>query len=201
RRAGAAVPAMGQGETDGSSRSPQDKIDQWKRLSGVSIELAPELRTAYLSFDVSTAPWDDVHVRRAVAYSLDKAGLVKSVLRGYGQPAPVMPPPEQWGDVASQKYVQKLYNSFPKYPFNLTKAKAELASPKSPKGLPGPLPYPDSQQTLGKAALSLAQNLKEIGVTLNVKQVTTDDWFAALFAQKDPGAQIISWGVDYPAPA
>src|SRR5262249_9552836 len=42
---------------------------------------------------------------------------------------------------------------------------------------------------------------KTIGITLNVKQITTDDWFGALFAHKDLGAQIISWGVDYPDPA
>jgi ABC-type transport system substrate-binding protein len=31
--------------------------------------------------------------------------------------------------------------------------------------------------------------------------VTTDAWFTALFAHKNIGAQIISWGVDYPDPA
>ncbi|MDX6475975.1 MAG: peptide/nickel transport system substrate-binding protein [Gaiellaceae bacterium] len=193
--------AMRSGEIDGSFRISQDQIDQWKQLSGTSIKLAPELRTAYLSLDTSSAPWDDVHVRRAVAYALDKNGLVKSVLRGYGQPAPVMPPPEQWGDVGTQKYVQKLYKSFPKYTFSIAKAKAELAKSKYPNGFTAPLPYPDSQQTLGKAALSLAQNLKQIGITLDVKQITTDAWFGALFAHKDLGAQIISWGVDYPDPA
>jgi peptide/nickel transport system substrate-binding protein len=193
--------AMQSGAIDGSFRISQDQIDQWKRLSGVQVELAPELRTAYLSLDTAAAPWDDVHVRRAVAYSFDKAGLVSAVLRGYGQPAPVMPPQQQWGDVASQSYVQKLYKAFPSYPFSLAKAKAELAKSKYPNGFTATLPYPDSQQTLGKAALSLAQNLKQIGVTLNVQQVTTDAWFAALFAHKDLGAQIISWGVDYPDPA
>jgi peptide/nickel transport system substrate-binding protein len=142
-----------------------------------------------------------VHVRRAVAYSLDKVGLVSAVLRGYGQTAPVMPPPEQWGDVASRAYIAKLYKSFPKYPFSTAKARAELAKSKYPSGFTATLPYPDSQQTLGKAALSLAQNLKQIGITLNVQQVTTDAWFGALFAHKDLGAQIISWGVDYPDPA
>jgi peptide/nickel transport system substrate-binding protein len=193
--------AMRSGEIDGSFRISQDQIDQWKRLSGVSVALAPELRTAYLSLDTSAAPWDDVHVRRAVAYALDKDGLVKSVLRGYGQPAAVMPPPEQWGDVASGAYVQKLYKSFPKYTFSLAKAKAELAKSAYPNGFSATLPYPDSQQTLGKAALSLAQNLKQIGVNLDVKEITTDAWFTALFAHKDLGAQIISWGVDYPDPA
>lgn len=193
--------AMRSGEIDGSFRISQDQIDQWKRLSGVSVKLAPELRTAYLSLDLDTAPWSDVHVRRAVAYALDKAGLVKAVLRGYGQTAPVMPPPQQWGDVAPQSYVAKLYKAFPSYPFSIAKAKAELARSKYPNGFTATLPYPDSQQTLGKAALSLAANLKQIGVTLNVQQVTTDAWFTALFAHKDLGAQIISWGVDYPDPA
>jgi ABC-type transport system substrate-binding protein len=34
-----------------------------------------------------------------------------------------------------------------------------------------------------------------------VKQITTDEWFGALFEHKNLGAQIISWGVDYPDPA
>ena len=194
--------AMRSGEIDGSFRISQDQIDQWKRVSGTTVRLAPELRTAYLSLDVDSEPWSDVHVRRAAAYALNKPALVSAVLRGYGQPAPVMPPPEQWGDVAPPAYVKKLYASFPKYPFSIAKARAELAkSAKYSKGFTATLPYPDSQQTLGKAALSLAENLKQIGVTLNVKQVTTDEWFGALFAHKNLGAQIISWGVDYPDPA
>jgi peptide/nickel transport system substrate-binding protein len=193
--------AMRSGEIDGSFRISQDQIDQWKRISGVNVQLAPELRTAYLSLDTENAPWSDVHVRRAVAYAFDKGGLVRSVLRGYGATAPVMPPPEQWGDVAPQSYVQKLYKAFPKYPFSIARAKAELAKSKYPNGFSATLPYPDSQQTLGKAALSLSENLKQIGITLNVKQVTTDEWFTSLFAHKDLGAQIISWGVDYPDPA
>jgi peptide/nickel transport system substrate-binding protein len=194
--------AMRSGEIDGAFRISQDQIDQWKRLPGVSVELAPELRTAYLSLDVESDPWSDLHVRRAVAYSVDKPALVKAILRGYGQPAPVMPPPEQWGDLASPSKLTKLYGSFPKYPFSLAKAKAELAKSKYPNGFTATLPYPDSQQTLGKAALALSENLKQLGITLNVKEVTTDDWFGTLYSHpKDLGAQIISWGVDYPDPA
>jgi peptide/nickel transport system substrate-binding protein len=193
--------AMQSGEIDGSFRISQDQIDQWKRISGVKVQLAPELRTAYLSLDTSTAPFNDVHVRRAIAYAFDQKGLVKSVLRGYGQTAPVMPPQQQWGDVAPASFVKSLYATLPTYPFSIAKAKAELAKSAYPNGFTATLPYPDSQQTLGKAALSLAQNLQQIGVTLNVKQITTDAWFGALFDHKDLGAQIISWGVDYPDPA
>ena len=65
----------------------------------------------------TSEPWNDVHVRRAVAYALDKPGLVKAVLRGYGQPAPVMPPPEQWGDVRRRSRMwTSFYKTLPEVP-------------------------------------------------------------------------------------
>jgi peptide/nickel transport system substrate-binding protein len=194
--------AMRQGEIDGSFRISQDVIDQWKRLSNTSIQLAPELRTAYLSLDTAIEPWNDVHVRRAVAYSFDKAGLVRAVLRGYGDAAPTMPPPEQWGDVMRQPAVRAFYRTLPKYSYSIAKARAELRQSAFPDGFEATLPYPDSEQTLGKAALALSQSLKKIGVTLKVQEVPTDKWFATLYNHPSPlGPQIISWGVDYPDPA
>jgi len=194
--------AMRQGEIDGSFRPSQDVIDQWKKLPNTQIQLAPELRTAYLSLDTAIAPWNDIHVRRAVAYAMDKAGLVKAVLRGYGAPAPTMPPPQQWGDLQTQAQVKAFYKTIPSYPFSLAKARAELRQSAFPNGFNATLPFPDSEQTLGKAALSLSQNLKQLGINLDVKQVPTDDWFATLYNHPSPlGPQIISWGVDYPDPA
>jgi len=194
--------AMRQGEIDGAFRASQDVIDQWKGLSNTQVQLAPELRTAYLSLDTAIAPWNDIHVRRAVAYSFDKAGFVKAVLRGYGQPAPTMPPPEQWGDLMSQSEVKAFYKKIPSYPFSLAKARAELKQSGFPNGFSATLPFPDYEQTLGKASLSLSQNLKQIGINLEVKEVPTDAWFATLYNHPSPlGPQIISWGVDYPDPA
>ena len=194
--------AMRQGEIDGAFRASQDVIDQWKGLPNTQVQLAPELRTAYLSLDTAIEPWNDIHVRRAVAYAFDKAGFVKAVLRGYGQPAPTMPPPEQWGDLMTQADVKAFYKTIPSYPFSLAKAQAELRQSRFPNGFSATLPYPDYEQTLGKASLSLSQNLKQIGINLEVKEVPTDTWFATLYNHPSPlGPQIISWGVDYPDPA
>jgi len=78
----------------------------------------------------------------------------------------------------------------------------KLSKSKFPGGFTATLPYPDSEQTLGKAALALSQNLKQLGITLSVKQVPTDEWFGTLYSHPKPlGPQIISWGVDYPDPA
>ena len=174
--------AMRQGELDGSFRISQDAIDQWKKLSGVGIQLAPELRTAYLSLDTAIEPWNDVHVRRAIAYSFDRAGLVKAVLHGYGQTAPSMPPPEQWGGLISVPQARAFNNSLPQYSYNLAKAKAELAKSKFAQGFNATLPYPDAEATLGKAALQLSQSLKKLGINLTVKEQPVDQWFATIYA-------------------
>jgi peptide/nickel transport system substrate-binding protein len=194
--------AVRSGQADGTFNIPQQQIGQYRQLSNSKVNLAPELRTAYLSLDTESPPFNDIHVRRAIAYALDKSGLVKAVLAGYGQTAPAMPPPQQWGDLLSQSKVNAFYATLPKYSFSIAKAKAELAQSAYPKGFTATVPFPDSEPQLGKLVLSLAQNLKQIGVTLKVKQLTSSAWFNILYSHPKPmGMQVISWVPDYPDPA
>jgi peptide/nickel transport system substrate-binding protein len=194
--------AVRSGQVDGTFNIPQEQINQYKQLPGAKVALAPELRTAYLSLDTEHPPFNDIHVRKAIAYALDKVGLVKAVLSGYGQTAPAMPPPQQWGDVLSQSQVKSFYATLPKYNFSLAKAKTELAQSRYAKGFTATVPYPDSEPQLGKLVLSLAQNLKQLGVTLNVKQETSAAWFNTLYSHPTPmGMQVVSWVPDYPDPA
>ena len=194
--------AVRSGQADGTFNIPQQQVDQFKKLPNTKVNLAPELRTAYLSLDTESPPFNDIHVRRAIAYAVDKSGLVKAVLAGYGQTAPAMPPPQQWGDLLSQSKVNSFYATLPKYSFSMAKAKAELAQSAYPKGFKATVPFPDSEPQLGKLVLSLSQNLKQLGVTLNVKQETSSAWFNTLYSHPKPmGMQVVSWVPDYPDPA
>jgi peptide/nickel transport system substrate-binding protein len=189
-------------QVDGTFKAPQDQIADYKSLSGVNVSLVPEQLAAYYSLDVEDPPFTDIHVRRAFAYATDKAGMVKAVLRGYGQPAPTMPPPQQWGDLMSQAKVRALYSSLPQYSFSLAKAKTELAQSKYPNGFTTSVTFPDAHPELGKAMLVLAQDLKSIGVTLNVKQIPISQWLNTLYTHPKPmGMQVGNWSVDYPDPA
>lgn len=194
--------AMRSGAIDGTFRIPQDQIDQWKRLKDATVKIAPPQETAYFSFDVASPPWNDPNVRKAVAYALNKRGLVNAALRGYGSPAPALPPPIQWANLMSAREVASLYRSLPQYTYNLAKAEQALARSRYPNGFTATLPYPDSRQILGKAALALSQSLKQIGITLNVKQITTDAWFNILYSHPKPiGLQVVSWDITYPDPS
>ena len=190
--------AMRSGEIDGAFGVPADQSDQWERINGVKVVFTPQLRTAFFTFDMEAAPWSDVHVRRAFAHAIDKTGLVKTVLRGHGEVANTLVPPQQWGGLLPQSKVRKFYGTLPKYPFDLAKARAELARSSVPNGFSATVVYPDSRKPIGQAALNLSQNLKQIGITLNVREATTADWINTIYAHKDLGIQVLTFGADYP---
>ena len=79
--------AMRNGDLDGTFDVSISDIDQWKALDGVDVVTAPSLGVILLTLDQKTPPLDNVHVRRAIAHSLDRAGLVQALLKGNGAPA------------------------------------------------------------------------------------------------------------------
>ena len=178
--------AIRSGEVDGSFQIPYAQISQYKQLPGVNVQIAPAELPAYLSLDMQDPPFSDIHVRRAIAYAIDQAGMVHAVLDGYGSAAPTMPPPQQWGDLMSQSKVAAFYKTIPTYPFSIAKAKAELAKSTVPHGFTANVTFPDSAPELGQALQILAQDLQQIGITLNVKQVPHSQWVSVLYSHPTP---------------
>jgi peptide/nickel transport system substrate-binding protein len=97
--------------------------------------------------------------------------------------------------------VRKVYASLRRYPFNLATARAELRRSRHPNGFSATLVYPDSQPLLGKAALSLANNLKQLNVDLTVREIPYSSWVARLAKRDDLRLETAQWFPDYPDPA
>ena len=192
--------AMRSGQIDGAFDVPVDQADQWSRISSARLVFASQLSVYFLSMDTGSEPWSDLHVRRAVAYATDKNGVLKTQFGGHGATANSLVPPEQWGGVLPRASVKKLYSSFPAYSFNMTKAKEELAASAFSQGFSANVQYPDSVPALGKMCLILAQNLKQLGIKLSVKQVTADKWLNDIYAHKNLGLQVMTFVPDYPDP-
>lgn len=189
-------------QIDGSFKVPYAQVPQYRKLPGISVLVRSSELPAYISLDVQDPPFTNIHVRRAFAYATDKAGMVHAVLNGLGSPAPAMPPPLQWGDLMPQSKVRALYKSIQHYTFSLAKAKAELAKSPVPNGFTVSVTYPDNTPELGKALEILGADLKQIGVTLNVKQVPHSEWVNNLYTHPTPmGMQVGKWTPDYPDPA
>lgn len=165
---------------------PLDAVAQWQSLPGNRVLSVPDRSWAGLIFNLDTAPTSDIHVRRAIAHCIDRAAVVKELLHGQGQVATAISTPEQFVGVYSPQDASSRLAAVPQYDFSIAQAKAELAQSSVPHGFTTSLEYPNTGPQLGTAALSLASNLKQIGITLQVKEVTISQWLANLGAPKQP---------------
>lgn len=62
------------------------------------VQTAPIARTRQIIFNTGKAPLDDLNVRQAINYAIDRKAIVNSVLEGHGEPAVgLFPPNLPWG--------------------------------------------------------------------------------------------------------
>jgi peptide/nickel transport system substrate-binding protein len=134
----------------------------------------PSLAELTFGMNVNAAPWNDIHVRRAVAYAVNRAGLVHAD-GGYASPLETIILPQQLRVIASASQVQSLLGSLPQYPYSLARAKQELAQSKYPNGFTFELDAPPYANipTIDQA---LAGELAKIGITAKVVNVSFAKW-------------------------
>lgn len=193
--------AIRSGEIDGTFNVALPDYPQWQQIPGITLQRAPALRSWWLSFDLTEDPWRDIHVRRAFAYALNQAGIIKSILHGLAQASNAMVPPGQWGTILNPAARRKLYKSIPTYPYSLAKAKEELAKSSVPRGFSASLDIPSSRGYVVNAMLAYAGDLKKLGINLEVKSVPGAQWLATIYSHKNLGLQFVGFGPDYPDPA
>lgn len=168
------------GDVDMAFDLPFAQIPSWQALGNFQIQYQNNLSYVGLMFDTKVAPFDDVNVRKAIAQSFDYNGVVTKLLRGHATVATGIPTPDSFSSAYSPKESAALLASLPQYHFDLTAAKTALAASKYPKGFKAEILYPNTGPQLGEAAQSLAANLKEIGITLTVKEVPISQWLSSL---------------------
>lgn len=187
--------AFQEGEIDAALNVPVASVEQWQ-TNGASVSSYSDRSYYGLTFDESVPPFDDIHVRRAVAYALDKQSIVDGILKGYGQVATGIDAPEQlagWtgNDVDA---AQKLVDELPALSFDLDAAAGELAQSSQPDGFEATLTYPTGYATVGQASLALAESLKKVGITLSVSEITLEQWLSEV----GDGNQGVAWMIYNP---
>ena len=193
--------AMKNGDIDGTFDLAISEIDQWKALGNCDVITAPSLGVFVLTLDHTTAPLDDIHVRKAIAYAIDREGLVKALLKGNGEAATALNPPEIWGSLMSPDDARKFYATIPGYQFDLAKAKAELAQSGHKDGFDISVPGSTADPYMINILQSVAQNLKEIGITVKVQEKDDNTWLGDYFKHENLGMQIMAYYPDFPDPA
>jgi peptide/nickel transport system substrate-binding protein len=185
------------GDIDGTFDLAISDIDQWKALGNVDVITAPSLGVFMLTMDQSAAPFDDIHVRKAISYAVDREGLVKALLKGNGEPATALNPPEMWAGIMPPDEVRKFYATLPSYPFDIEKAKAELKQSKHPDGFEVTVPGSSADPYMINILQSVSENLKQIGITMKVQELDANQWLAGYFRHENLRMQIMAYYPDF----
>ncbi|QOX65655.1 ABC transporter substrate-binding protein [Anoxybacterium hadale] len=186
--------AFKQGDVDFAFDIPISQVGDYQSVSGAKVQTYKDRSYVGLTFDLTVKPFDNEHVRKAVAYAIDSQGIIDSIKDGYPEKATAFTAPEQFATVLSADDAREKLKALTHYDYNMEKAKEEFA-------LSGAAPfsttiyYPDSNQDLGKASLVIADSLKEIGITVDVQEIPVEQWLNEMGS----GTKGIDW-MDYRPP-
>lgn len=179
------------GDIDVAFNVPLAQAAQWEKLDTMRVDYINDLSYVGLYFNTGVAPFDDPKVREAVAHAVDREAYVSSLLRGHGEAATAIMTPESLGKAYDADAAREKLATIPQWDFDLDAAAAALAESGSPDGFEAELLTPNTGPQLGSAAQALAQNLADIGITLNVREVPIEEWLASLDASSDHGINLM----------
>lgn len=155
------------GELDAIVGVPFNQIEQLKRDPNLSVGLANVLRTELIQLNTQVKPFDDVRVRQALNYAVDKAGLIKGVLRGNGS-------------VATSPLPVMAYNNtdISAYPYDPEKAKALLAEAGLAGGFKTKMLVASGDATHRQVASVIQNSLKKIGIDVELQLIEASSQFS-----------------------
>jgi peptide/nickel transport system substrate-binding protein len=140
---------------------PFSSLQQLKATPGVKVDLFPSTRTDVIMMNQQKKPYDDVHVRRAISYAIDRAALVKNILFGHGAVANSFMMP-------STPYYDK---NTPGLQYDMNKARAELKQSSVPNGFTTTWLAMSGDPIDAAIAQILQASLKQLGITMNIQNV------------------------------
>ena len=131
-------------------------------------------------------PFDDVRVRQALCYAVDKQGIIDLAFDGYGSPigSSMYPTFGKYFDESLTNYYTK----------DVEKAKSLLADAGYPNGFEMTITVPSNYQPHIDTAQVLVEQLKEIGVTAKIELVEWVTWVSDVYAGRQFQSTVV--GVD-----
>ncbi|MHB9859235.1 ABC transporter substrate-binding protein [Streptomyces sp. YIM S03343] len=153
--------------------------------------------TNYIAFNPKVKPFDNVKVRQAVAYALDRSSVVNAAGgSSLAEAATTFLP-------AQKSFGYQPYDLFPAGATgNAAKAKELLKEAGYAKGLTVTLTHSNSKdfETSPEIATALQDALKKAGITVKLQGLEENDYSDKIHNVKtEPGFFLAHWGADWPS--
>jgi peptide/nickel transport system substrate-binding protein len=167
---------------DGASFYSAPKL--FLNIPGVRELTAPGVSLEFLEMNTTAKPFDNVYVRRAIGYAANVKGMLRAMFPpGFATEETTFASRESFANLGSPAEVNAMLDSLPKYEFDLTAAKRELAKSPYPHGFSTTLQVAaGSPVELGLGEI-LASDLAKVGITVKIHEFTASE-YPDLFAGK-----------------
>lgn len=144
-----------------------------------------------LRFDTAKAPLDDVKVRQAINYAIDKETIISEILGGYGKPISTFQSDLSFGNNPDLK----------PYPYDPQKAKDLLEEAGVEEGTTMDVFIPGNDGNFKEIVQAVAFYLEEVGLQLNINSVDNTTLISDLIPKGEAGHMYRQgwggWTLDY----
>jgi peptide/nickel transport system substrate-binding protein len=146
-------------------------------------------RVSYIIMNEHAKPFDDVHVRRAIAFAIDKQAMARAALFGQGVPAcSIIAPTVAFYDPNT-----------PCLTHDLQRAKAELSRSSVPKGFNAEFLIGGGDLFQGTIAQIVQGELDPLGIHVTIKAIDPGQVYQTTTKYEYQMAQV-NWTMDIPDP-
>ena len=146
------------GEADFAFPLPYEQIHTLKKNEKLKVEIRPSIILRYVSLNMLHKPFDDLRVRQAINYAINKEALTKVAFAGYAKPADGIVP-------QGVLYAHRM----DPWPYDPAKARALLKEAGYADGFETTLWSAYTTTTAQKAIQFLQQQLAQVGIKAKIQ--------------------------------
>ncbi len=157
-------------------------VAQAKSNPNLIYRQIPGLSFFGIELNTSVAPLNNVHVRRAVEFGVNRDEILNTVFKGVGVVAQGPLAPGSWA----------FSSSFAPYSYNITQAKAELQMAGMPQGVSFTLLTTSGSPLATQEAQFIQSELQPAGIKVNIQQETFASLLSDTQAHKFQAA-VLGW--------
>ncbi len=147
---------------------PAELLRVAEKDPNIDIIKQPSIIARYLMMNMQCKPFQDVRVRQAINYALDKDAIIKIAWGGAAIPLDSIIPPNL-----------QFYKKQKPWPYDLEKAKALMKEAGYPNGFKVVFMTPNASNRL-RATEMAQQQLKKIGITGNIESMDVASFYNKL---------------------
>ncbi len=187
------------GALDIVTNIPFSQIDQVKGIGGMQVINTPNMIWEHFDFNLDNTLFQDVKVRQAIALGIDKQALIVNVLKKSASPAVGDQSPLSWGYNPAAKQVVRDTGAARDLLYQAGwKEGTDGIFAKDGRKLSFSLSVPTGSKTREAVAQAISNQLKEVGIQVDVKMVDGKVFFGDLLKNHRFETAMYAWvaGVD-----